>query len=160
MSFIIIFCKISRIMYSKSGVIAKYTQAYVCIMALPVDKRLDELDAGLIRQGFEVPVCVAEHRYPNHRWQRLRGDSPQAPKQSRNPGHGAGREDLMQSEADLPRAPKGISLHLPFAPSNEILMGRSVEACRDSRAHRGVTRDTVPARTEYQRTSTSDSWDI
>ncbi len=75
-------------MYSKSGMT---TQAYVCIMALPVDKRLDELDAGLIRQGFEVPVCVAEHRYPNHRWQRLSGGSPQP--QSRAEILGTGQEE-------------------------------------------------------------------
>jgi len=66
----------------------------------------------------------------------------------------------MQSKPDLSTECQRESLHLHFAASNNILMGRSAEAGRDSRAQRGVTRDTVPARTEFQRTNTSDGRNI
>lgn len=56
----------------------------------------------------------------------------------------AHREALVRSKAQLPtETQKGTTLHLSFPFSNEILMGRSTEACRDSKAQGEVTRDSV-----------------
>lgn len=116
--------------------ISLYSFQKELFIELSVDKCLDERSVGL-RQSLEVPGCVAERWFPNHRWQRLRGGSPQSPKQSRNPGH---TESLCRVKQISPQSAKGNLSSPSLHCANEILMGRSAEACRDSRSHRGVTR--------------------